>query len=983
MPDRITKNSDADLSGLNPAQLAVVTHETGPLLVVAGAGTGKTMAISRRMAWLINGGHCRPDGILALTFTDKAAQEMVARVEDRLPLGYPDLWVSTFHAFCRRILKEHALDIGLPNDFRLLNETDAYLLVRRNLDRFDLDYYRPLGNPGKFIRAMLKHFSRAKDEAIEPDEYLDFVRGTVLDGDGANADAATDERTRMNELANAYHAYQRLLFDEGCLDVGDLIVQAIRLFRQRPSILERYRGQFREVIVDEFQDTNWAQYELLRMLAPPNGNIIAVGDDDQAIYRFRGASVSNILRFKEDYPTATEVVLTENYRSRQGILDLAHDFIQLNNPDRLEAKLSLSKRLTAVRAGSAEISHLRFADGESEAAGVVNRIVGMRQGDPGLSWSDFAVLVRSNVGAEPFSLELNRRGIPFQFLALRGLYGKPVVIDILAYFRLLDNYHESSALFRTLSSPPYRIDGNDLIEMVHQAKRSAKSVFEVMRQHRLLKGLRPETGQTVERLLGHLERHTRLSKEKSVSELLVAYLYDSDYVSELKREETPEERERVSFVNQFLNRIRRFESASETGQLREFMEEFVLEQESGESGGLDFDPETGPDMVRVMTIHAAKGLEFPVVFIGQMADRRFPSSERGGDIPLPEGLGRRETRPGGDVHLQEERRLFYVAITRAKDRLFLTSSEDYGGKTKRKPSVFLADLGLAEASPEPAAVSLSVCNRSLPPTVSVPADRIPQSLSYTQLAAYASCPLQYRYAHILRLPIFGKPAFSFGRTVHLTLERFMKEWSERSARGQADLFGEAGRETGSPVSVGELLEIYGENWQDEWYPDAEEKEGFRRKGREILERFHRDIAANPPKVRDLEREFTVPIGGTVIKGKIDRIDDLADGTVGLVDYKTGSPKDRTKLDIESRRQLLLYQVAAEKALGLKPSKLTFHYLEDGSKIEFFGQEKDLVRLEDHIREIVDRIRAGNFAPTPGWQCQYCDFGKICEFKAKG
>src|SRR3989338_8192781 len=364
---------EINLKTLNDEQKKAVTHDGGPLLIVAGAGTGKTTAITQRIGWLVEQEKCKPDEILALTFTDKAASEMEERVDRILPYGYIDLWILTFHSFAEKILQQHGLEIGLPNDFKLLNQTNQWMLVRQNLDRFDLDFYRPLGNPTKFIHALIKLFSRAKDEVVSAADYLKYAESLKLNLD--NKDFIKDfidketlktlsakerkillaqEIKKTDEIANAYHVYQQLLLENNALDFGDLINYCLELFKKRPAVLGKYRQKFKYILVDEFQDTNFAQYELVKLLAAPRNNITVVGDDDQAIYKFRGASVSNILEFKKDYPKATEIFLTTNYRSTQDILDLSYKFIQQNNPDRLEVKLAkgktkkFSKRLEAV-----------------------------------------------------------------------------------------------------------------------------------------------------------------------------------------------------------------------------------------------------------------------------------------------------------------------------------------------------------------------------------------------------------------------------------------------------------------------------------------------------------------------------------------------------------------------------------------------------------------------------------------------------------
>jgi DNA helicase II / ATP-dependent DNA helicase PcrA len=983
-PETEAAVEDPFLGGLNDAQRQAVVHTNGPLLIVAGAGTGKTTVITRRVSWLIASGRAKPEEVLALTFTDKAAGEMVERIDAQLPMGYVDLWVSTFHAFCQRMLQTHGLDIGLPNEFRLLSDTDAYLLVRKHFAKFDLDYYRPLGNPNKFIHALLKHFSRAKDEAVSPTDYLDHAQQVALDKDASGA-GDQDDASRLTEIANAYHVYQRILHDEGCLDLGDLIVQTLRLFRERPAILEKYRKQFKYIIVDEFQDTNWSQYELLKLLAGKDGNIVVVGDDDQSIYKFRGASVSNILQFKGDFPTAKEVVLTENYRSTQDILDLAYSFIKKNDPNRLEFRLResrkegeppITKRLVAKTEGKGEIAHLAFGTEDDEAAGVVGKILELREREK-RDWSDFAVLVRSNAGADMFADEMERRGIPYQFLALKGLYAKPIVLDVLAYFRLLDDYHESTALFRVLSCPAYRIPPADLIVLTHGAKKAAQSLFATLANHALITELSPETRATADRLLRDLAKHTALAQEKRVSEVLVKMLYESGYAKLLREDDTHAARERVSHLKQFLDRIRRFETSHDDPRLAHFLEEFELERESGSTGGLKFDVETGPDMVRIMTIHASKGLEFPIVFLVNMVAQRFPSVNRGGEIELPDALTK-EILPEGDIHLEEERRLCYVAVTRAKERLYFTSADDYGGKTKKKPSVFLAELGFADTAQ--LVVERAAFEEPARITETLPTYEPPPYFSFTQLAAYDTCPLQYKYAHVLRIPVLGNYQMSFGKTMHAVLERLLTEIAERTAVTQTDLFGGSATPTGIPVPLERVLAMYDEEWIDEWYPSAEEKEKYREEGRQALIRIHKEMTDHPPHPLFLEKDFMLKVGQFGIRGKIDRID-LVEGERGveIVDYKTGKPKE--KLESDDKRQLLLYQIAVGRLMGLEPKKLTFKYLRDGSEASFVGTEKEVGKFEAGLEEQMLKIRSADFTPTPGMHCKYCDFKEICDFSA--
>src|SRR3990172_11246026 len=295
---------------LNKEQLAAIKHKGGPLLIIAGAGTGKTTVITERTKYLILSKKTKPEEVLALTFTEKAAREMEERVDIAMPYGYTQMWISTFHSFCDRILRREALHIGLDPSYKLASEAEITQLIRNNLFKFDLNYFRPLGNPTKFIGGMLQHFSRLQDEDISPREYLEWV-GKHKKG------LDREEYAKYMELAKANKKYDELKVKEGLMDFGDLIVKTLQLFRQRPNVLKQYQGQFKHVLVDEFQDTNVAQYELLKLLIPPknNGNLTVVGDDSQSVYKFRGAAISNILNFKKDYKKAKTIVLTKNYRS--------------------------------------------------------------------------------------------------------------------------------------------------------------------------------------------------------------------------------------------------------------------------------------------------------------------------------------------------------------------------------------------------------------------------------------------------------------------------------------------------------------------------------------------------------------------------------------------------------------------------------------------------------------------------------------------
>jgi len=973
---------DPLLESLNEEQRQAVTHREGPLLIVAGAGTGKTMVITHRIAWLIAEGLAKPEEILALTFTDKAAGEMEERVDRLLPYGYVNLQISTFHAFCEKILRAHGVEMGLSRDARLLNELDTWLLMRQYFDRFALEYYRPLGNPTKYLRALLTHFSRAKDNAILPEEYLAYAQEQQANFDQTQGDdSASIDVLRLQELAHAYHTYQQILQEQDCFDFGDLLLQTLILLRRRPNVLQHLREQYRFILVDEFQDTNHTQYELVKLLASPLNNLTVVGDDDQAIYKFRGASLANILTFEKDYPTSKQITLIQNYRSSQAILDHAYTLIQQNNPHRLEARQEgkLSKKLVAQGTDLGVIEHIHCAREEDEVQNVVEKILSLQKEDPELSLGEIAILVRSNDSALPFIHALEREKIPYQFHALRGLYRKPIIVDVLALLHIIDQPYDSVSFYRVLSWPLHALAPETLPFLCQEAHRRGTSLFQVCQQIRLLSTLPSGDVETIEALMQELSQFQREAHIKKASELFVVALRTLGYVQAIAFLPESIQKESYQCLQQFYDRIRGFEERSTSSSLHDFLLEFGEELKAGEEGAMQTDPEAGPDVVHVMSVHASKGLEFSYVFVVHLIEQKFPTVSRRDAIPLPEALDR-DLLLGEDWHLAEERRLFYVAITRAKKGLFFTSAEDYGGARKRKLSRFLNELGYEPDGCMPSTPFSSLLTSPTSSLPSVVSFHLPSHFSYTQLAAYENCPLQYKYAHLLKIPIPGRASSSFGRTMHETLCRFFQVWMERRVHAQESLFGEATVPGATlPVSQEELLKIYEEKWLNDWYRDDAERERYRSQGRSSLMGYYKLLEQECPLPLYVEQDFTYKLGPYVLKGRIDRIDTKEDG-VEIIDYKTGKPKEQEKITKEQKEQLLLYQMAVQEVLGLKPVALTYHYLEDHSRITFLGTEKQLEQTKERLLERLEALQKGTFDPTPGFHCRTCDFSDICEWR---
>jgi len=977
------------VSNLNLAQKQAVEHIQGPLIIVAGAGTGKTTVITQKIKFLIDKKLAKPEEILALTFNEKAASEMQTRIDEAMEIGYLDTNIHTFHAFCERLLERHAIDIGLPAYFKMLTPSDAWILIRKHLDEFDLDYYRPIGNPTKNIHELIKHFSKCKDEMISPEDYLEYAENMQLDKDIA----LTEEKSRLVEISRAYHTYNQLLLKNSCLDFGDLIYYTNKLLSERPSILKKIHERFKYILVDEFQDVNWSQYELIKKLTGKSTQLTVVGDDDQSIYAFRGASVSNILKFKVDYPNATEIILTENYRSGQQILDKAYELIQNNNPDRLEIKLNINKKLNSNSGQKGSVVHSHLNNLEEEAGFVAEEILKIKELNPEVMWDDFAILIRANNHADAFMAKLEQQKIPYEFLASAGLYRQPIILDCINFFKVIDNYHESASIYRLLRMPSIDLDEDDVQKIIFFAKKiKSISYYEALNRSSEI-DLSDKGKIKIDKLCSSIKAGISGAKDNKPTALLYKFLESTDYLKYLVDGEARGEKNiirQIFQLSQFFEYIANYEKITPDPTVADFVDHFSQIIESGDLGIIK-QPEDTPDSVNILTVHTAKGLEFKYVFMVNLVEERFPTRRRGEMIEMPTELIK-EQLPEGDSHEQEERRLFYVAMTRAKERLYLVSADNYGGARTKKISRFLAEIGYGVTAKinSTQKSKLSNLDDSLRES-NVNSDfkyEIPNYFSFTDLQTYNSCPYKYKLGRILKLPTQGSPSMTFGSVMHKTLEEFFKLLMEINAVKQDALFNEpakpnaSGKITAPPIE--KLYEFFDVFWRSDSYLDTRQREDFYQKGKIILADFYKTNDTEGWTIPlALETKFTVKIGGGIITGRIDRIDMRSSGKLEIIDYKTGKSKD--KLDSESKEQLLIYQVALEQLPQFKSigncEKLTYYYLDDNTKLSFLGNEKDIEKIDDKISEAINNIQSGNFQPKPEkYYCGHCDFRDICDFR---
>ncbi|MEW6170692.1 MAG: ATP-dependent DNA helicase, partial [Candidatus Omnitrophota bacterium] len=760
--------------GLNKEQLEAVTHKQGPLLIIAGAGTGKTTVITHRIAWLLNQGLAKTNEILALTFTDKAASEMQQRIDVLVPYGYTDIWISTFHSFGDRILRENAIDTGMNPDFKVLTKPETAVFFREHLFSFPLKHFRPLSDPTRFIEAIIDLFSRLKDEDISSIEYLEYAKKLKEKSENSPEDEVLkEEAMRQEELALCYAKYQELLFKEGKIDFGNQFYLSLKLLREHPSILDYYQKQFKYILVDEFQDTNFAQFQLIKLLAK-NKNVTVVADDDQCIFRFRGAAYSNILSFTQNFPDAKKISLIKNYRSTQSILDSAYQLIQHNNPDRFEVKANIDKRLVSItkEKGSTPIN-LCFDTLNAEADKVA-KIIKEKVKNKEYNYNDFTILVRSNSDADSYLRALNMVGIPWRFSGNQGLYQRDEVRLCISFLRLMANPGDSLSLYYLATSDLYRMPLVELTECLHQAKRKNKSLFWVLEnltsnQELTLSG---EANATSKKLIEDVKKYLEYSSNLTTGRLLYLFLTESGYLKKLMKNQTLTNEEKIQNLARFFNIVHNFQHVACEDRVVYFINYLDLLIQAGDDPATQ-EADLDIQAVNILTIHKAKGLEFGVVFMVSLVMGKFPWPHRRKPLELPDDLIK-EILPSGDFHTQEERRLFYVGMTRAKKELYFTYAKDYGTNRMRRVSQFIIEaLGLDEKEIKTQKTSAyQAIERNAPPAESfvVGLNKIPDeqilSLSFYQIDDYLTCPLKYKYVHILRVPILEHHTVLYGKALH-------------------------------------------------------------------------------------------------------------------------------------------------------------------------------------------------------------------------
>jgi DNA helicase II / ATP-dependent DNA helicase PcrA len=738
------------LADLNPAQREAVTHGDGPLLVLAGAGSGKTRVLTHRIAWLLATGRARPSEILAITFTNKAAGEMRERVAELVGGVSRVMWVTTFHSSCARILRADAGRLGYKRAFTIYDEADSLRMVKRCLSELELD---PKRQPPRAIKAAI---SAAKNQLVDSSDYADATGSTFEEA-----------------VADVYSLYERRMVEASAMDFDDLLVRTVNLLELFADVREKYRNQFRWVLVDEYQDTNRTQYRLLQLLTEEHRNLSVVGDDFQSIYRFRGADIRNILEFERDFPDTSTVLLEQNYRSAQTILDAANALIKHNESQK-------EKHLWTAGATGEKLTIAEFDDEHAEARYVASEINGLVE--EGMSRDRIAVFYRMNAQSRVLEDTLVRFEIPYQVIGGTKFYERAEVKDAVAYLQLLANPADAISFGRIVNSPRRGIGQTTQARLLSHANTIGADVWDVFGNPEAVPGLGPAALRAVSRFaetMAHLRQ--RADRDDSVAELLEATLHDTGYIEALEAERTVEAEGRIENLEELVGVAGEFDAnrelegdavvgrseaepsraaveAPDSTALEEFLGQISLVSEQDNLRDAE-------SLATLMTLHNAKGLEYDAVFMIGCEEGVFPHS-----------------RSLEEDNLEEERRLCYVGVTRARERLCMTYARRrslHGGASWNMPSRFLGELPDALVERHVATTPTGWSTGDARRTVLGGSTRDPGGFAAPQRRQSAPPPMPYAVGDDVLHASFGEGVVTAVEAGPVVVVRFAGDGTER------------------------------------------------------------------------------------------------------------------------------------------------------------------------------------------------------------
>ncbi len=1013
------------LMSLNPAQTKAVKN-CGIQLILAGPGSGKTRVITEKILHLLDQG-VPPSQILALTFSEKSAAEMSDRIEQQRP--HLDLDIHTFHSFCLDVLRENVLASGLSVSGGIISKTNQLVWGLRNIDAFGFEHIKVGNNAAEIVNAVIEGISAFRDELITPEilrEYLDRKQVAQIDDD------EREYLLLLTDLLKVYRAYEQYKRDENLIDFDDMIDGAVKLFRTNPTIRSAYRSRFRYILVDEFQDTNFAQLELIKEIA--SDNLCVVGDDDQTIYRFRGAYLTNIQDFKKWAAEHAETLLDQNYRNSKTILALATQ-LMAKAPNRQHKELFTEK----TEGDSVVVAACGNEDGEAEyVASEIGRLLGTnffshQDGkERPLEHRDVAILCRSRADGQKFQTALRRHTIPCEYKGDVDFLRLPVIRDMIAYLRIIDNPLTAGiSLNRILKvcTVPEIVVQKINATAAKKADDGSDGVYEALQDAAVIV---PDHAQQITEIVRMLHHFIEEKERHTLPELVYEVMMQASglYRSALRDDAVQVRLYLAKFyeITKEYDMITRHATIGDFLEYLQFFSAFTVDIEEREES----------NSVHILTVHKSKGKEFPVVFVVDLAQNRFPLKYRSKQFIVPEDLAK-GLKTGDDekaLFIQEERRLLYVAMTRAEERLYLIYSKWYGtNKKESKPSPFLDEI-LFRDNPLITVIEPPARGADLPVLDTTPIEGLRTSLQEQTIRAISDMRLSTALQNLVTLervrefaeqgtPEFDRDAFlahadtsteidTIITPPHQSIVSATQSFSASALKTYQDCplsykFSYLYRIPTPPavqLEFGSILHSVIENltqnpdtsrlpreqalalldefWSSQVYESVTQESEARETASTLIDTYLAWEESNPNTTIGVEKEFFFTFADHTIHGYIDRIEQTPKGSYVVIDFKSGKkPAELTKKAVNENIQLNIYCLAVQELYGALPEKAEFFYLKDDKRVPYAPTEETIEGFKKTLSTLINGITSEQFPANPEYQrCQWCAYAELCEFGEK-
>ncbi len=942
--------SDRQQVELNKEQRLVVESNAKRLLVIAGAGTGKTHVIVERILRLMDEG-VPSHALLALTFTEKAASEMRDRILLNATKLNIDVPVMTFNAFGEETLRRYSTEYGINSSFGVLTDTSQLVFMNQHIDEFGFDYFSPISKPDKLLNEVARFISKLKQQLISPEEFRTIAKDLP-----EQDEAEKLEKKKYLELAQGYSVYQKICRENDVIDYDDQIYLLVDILKKRPNIRKKLQNMYQHVLVDEFQDTNIMQSALIDLLVDSN-SLVVVGDDDQSIYRFRGATLANILTFKDRYADAEEVTLIKNYRSSQQILDSSYNLIVNNNPDRLEAKLGINKKLIATFQGKSPNIKL-FDKTSSEFGWIVEEVKKRLEADhlPG----SIAILVRSNKTAHDIYRYLRLENLPARiFGETENIYHSRSVRMLIEAMTCVSDPLNITALFHTLTSDLFLCDTAKLSHLHAQAKREHIDMYTLLE----IQGDEFKQEKSAVKILQDIRER---SPRETVGETAYSLIDISGYKKRLIEDKLTRDAFDATTLSAFFNVMKEFESIATVPSVNRFIEALPTLIAAGQKITSDGDlEETSDEYVNILTVHKAKGLEWNTVFIPNCSEGSFPSKNMTSGITLPESFSAKESFTA-DEHYAEERRLMYVAMTRAKNELYITTSSfSDSGTRKRYISRFINEIEPNKTTYEEVTFDskkISLLEHiEIEKKATIPKnilDGAKVKLSVSQLSTFLRCPLDFYYKYILSIPEEENHTLHYGNRIHKAIEQINMGILKKSV-----------------PTLQEVLDEMLTGWPLSGYSSKGHRDRSMQRATTTVQRFYDKQIESKRKIALVESPFSIhlPSENISVFGRYDAVTVGDDEKIIITDYKTTQNIDtekKAKSRVSDSKQLTLYALAWLENNNELP-RVELEFVDSGISASVAKQPRSIDSMRLKIIDVANAIRTGNFTPDSSVDHTYC------------